>query len=151
MSRLIRTVGLFSLTALAINNTVGSGILVLPAQIAGLLGPAGLWGYVIAAIAVVLTALCFAEVGAQFDRSGGPYLYARAAFGNLVAFETGLMVVLARTLAIAAVSSAFASYLSVLWRPAAAGAGRAFVITVSIGALAAINIRGVRHGAAASS
>ncbi len=148
--RLIRSVGLFSLTALAVNNTVGSGILVLPAQVAQLLGRSAMWGYVIAATAIALTTLCFAEAGSLFEQSGGPYLYARAAFGELAGFEVGLMIVLARTLAIAAVSNAFAGYLAVLWAPAAGGAGRALVITALIGALTAINLWGVRYGAWAS-
>src|SRR3984893_4667327 len=86
---LIRAVGLFSLTAIAVNGTVGSGIFVLPAQVAKFLGPAGLAAYVMAALAMSLIVLCFAEVATLFDRSGGPYLYARAAFGDLVGFEIG--------------------------------------------------------------
>jgi APA family basic amino acid/polyamine antiporter len=143
---LIRAVGLFSLTAIAVNGTVGSGIFILPAQVAKFLGPAGLAAYVIAASAMCLIVLCFAEVATLFDRSGGPYLYARAAFGDLVGFEIGWMLLLARLTSIAAISNAFAAYLGFFWAPAAAGAGRVIVITASLGTLAYVNFRGVKHG-----
>src|SRR5690242_20687240 len=144
---LIRAVGLFSLTAIAVNGTVGSGIFVLPAQVAGFLGPAALAAYLIAALAIGLIVLCFAEVATLFDRSGGPYLYARAAFGDLVGFEIGWMLLLARLTSIAAISNAFAAYLGFFWPSAAVGVGRVLVITFALGILAFVNFRGVRHGA----
>jgi APA family basic amino acid/polyamine antiporter len=143
---LIRAVGLFSLTAIAVNGTVGSGILVLPAQVAKLLGPSGLAAYVIAALAMCLIVLCFAEVSTMFDRSGGPYLYARAAFGDLVGFEIGWMLLVARLTSIAAISNAFAAYLGFFWPMAAAGVGRIIAISASLAALMIINLRGVKHG-----
>jgi len=143
---LVRAVGLFSLTALAINGMVGAGIFVLPAQVAGILGPASLLAYLIAGLATGLIVLCFAEVGALFDRSGGPYLYARAAFGDWIGFEIGWMLLLARLTAIGAISNAFASYLGLFWPALATDAGRIVVITASIGALAAVNFYGVRYG-----
>lgn len=145
--QLIRAVGLFSLTAIAVNGMVGSGIFVLPAQVAGLLGPAGLSAYLAAGLAAGLIVLCFAEVGALFDRSGGPYLYARAAFGDFVGFEIGWMLLLARLTAMAAISNAFSSYVGLFWPWAAAGAGRVLVITSAVAALAVINYRGVHYGA----
>ena len=144
--KLVRAVGLFSLTAIAVNGMVGSGIFVLPAEVARILGPAGLWAYVVAALAAGLIVLCFAEVGGLFDRSGGPYLYARTAFGDWIGFEIGWMTLLARLTAVAAISNAFARYLGFFWPAAATGAGRVIVISASIAALAAINLRGVQQG-----
>jgi basic amino acid/polyamine antiporter, APA family len=144
--RLVRAIGLFSLTAMAVNGMVGAGIFVLPAQVAGILGPAALSAYVIAGVAVALVVLCFAEVGTLFERSGGPYLYARAAFGDWIGFEIGWMLLLSRLTAVGAISNAFASYLGFFWLPAAAGAGRILVITASVGLLGAVNYFGVRYG-----
>jgi APA family basic amino acid/polyamine antiporter len=143
---LVRAVGLFGLTALAINGMVGAGIFVLPAQVAAIVGPGSLLAYLIAGLATGLIVLCFAEVGALFDRSGGPYLYARAAFGDWIGFEIGWMLLLARLTAIGAISNAFASYLGFFSPGLATGAGRIMVITASIGGLAAINFYGVRYG-----
>jgi len=119
---------------------------VLPAQVAGILGPAALSAYVIAGLAVALIVLCFAEVGTLFERSGGPYLYARAAFGDWIGFEMGWMLLISRLTAVGAISNAFASYLGFFWPPAANGAGRVLVITASVGLLGAVNYFGVRYG-----
>jgi amino acid transporter len=137
---------LFSLTAIAVNGMVGAGIFVLPAQVAHLLGAAGLSAYLAAGVAAGLIVLCFAEVGALFDRSGGPYLYARAAFGDFVGFEIGWMLLLARLTAFAAISNAFASYLGFFWPWAAAGAGRVIVIASATLVLTIVNFRGVQYG-----
>jgi basic amino acid/polyamine antiporter, APA family len=144
--QLLRAVGLFSLIAIAVNGMVGSGIFVLPAQVAKLLGPAGISAYLVAGLAAGLIVLCFAEVGALFDRSGGPYLYARAAFGEFVGFEIGWMMLLARLTAMAAICNAFSSYLGFFWPWAGAGAGRVVVILGSIAFLTIINYRGVQYG-----
>ena len=144
--QLLRAVGLFSLIAIAVNGMVGSGIFVLPAQVAKLLGPAGLSAYLAAGLAASLIVLCFAEVGALFDRSGGPYIYARAAFGEFVGFEIGWMMLLARLTAMAAICNAFSSYLGFFWPWAGAGAGRIIVILGSIVFLTIINYRGVQYG-----
>jgi APA family basic amino acid/polyamine antiporter len=144
--QLIRAVGLFSFTAIAVNGMVGSGIFVLPAQVAKILGPAGLSAYLTAGLAAALIVLCFAEVGALFDRSGGPYLYARTAFGEFVGFEIGWMLLVARLTAMAAISNAFASYLGFFWPSVASGPGRVIVITTAIAILTLINFRGVRYG-----
>jgi APA family basic amino acid/polyamine antiporter len=134
------------LTAIAVNGMVGSGIFVLPAQVAKILGPASLSAYLAAGLAAGLIVLCFAEVGALFDRSGGPYLYARTAFGDFVGFEIGWMTLLSRITAMAAISNAFASYLGFFWPAAATGAGRVLVIAAAITTLTVINYCGVRYG-----
>jgi amino acid transporter len=131
---------------IAINGMVGAGIFVLPAQVAAILGPASLWAYLMAGLATGLIVICFAEVGALFNRSGGPYLYARAAFGNFVGFEMGWLMLMSRLTALAAISNALASYLGFFWPAAASGGGRILVISACIGALGAINFRGVKHG-----
>jgi amino acid transporter len=48
--RLVRAVGLPSLTAIAINGIIGAGIFVLPAAVARILGPASLSAYLLAGL-----------------------------------------------------------------------------------------------------
>src|SRR5260370_39366175 len=105
--RLVRAVGLVSLTAIAINGMIGSGIFLLPATAARLLGPLSPFAYLVSGVAVLLIVLCFAEVGSRFHRAGGPYLYARTAFGPFVRFSVGGVVLLARLPALAAISNGF--------------------------------------------
>ena len=79
--RLLRVVGLAGLTAIALNGVVGSGIFVLPARVYALAGAASPVAYVLAALLIALVVACFAEAGSRSEETGGPYLYARAAFG----------------------------------------------------------------------
>jgi len=143
----IRAVGYLSVTAIALNGMIGSGIFVLPSTVAASLGQLSPIAYITSAIAAVLIVLCFAEVGSMYERSGGPYVYAKETFGDFVGFEVGWMFMLARVTAIAAISNAFADYLGEFWPSMAVGAGRVEVITLAILALAWINILGVRYGA----
>jgi amino acid transporter len=145
--KLVRAVGLFSLTALALNGIIGSGIFLLPATVANLLGPASPVAYLISAVAVVLIVLCFAEVGSMFERAGGPYVYARAAFGSFLGFEVGWMFLWARLTAAAAISNALTAYLGYFWPALAVGGGRVATITITILVLAWVNLVGVRYGA----
>jgi basic amino acid/polyamine antiporter, APA family len=144
---LIRAVGLLGLTAIAVNGVIGAGIFVLPATVAALLGPASPMAYIIAAVVIALIVLCFAEAGSMFDRTGGPYLYAREAFGGFVGFEVGVMFFLSRLAAAAAVSNAFAAYLGIISPALAVGPGRIASITVLLFGLAWLNLVGVRYGA----
>lgn len=64
---------------IAINDVVGSGVYLLPAAAAALVGGASLWATLAAGLAVALLALCFAEAASRFDEPGGGYLYAREA------------------------------------------------------------------------
>jgi amino acid transporter len=144
---LVRAVGLLSLTAIAINGMIGSGIFVLPATVAKLLGPLSPLAYLISGVAIVLIVLCFAEVGSRFERAGGPYLYAREAFGSFIGFEVGWMFLLARLTAFAAISNAFTAYLGYFWPLVGTGIGRVLAISASLSALTAINLFGVRYSA----
>src|SRR6476659_6501786 len=74
--RFLRAVGLFGLIAIAVNGVIGSGIFVLPATVASLLGAASPVAYIVAAFLIALIVLCFAEAGSMFEQTGGPYLYA---------------------------------------------------------------------------
>ncbi|HJQ68747.1 MAG TPA: amino acid permease [Blastocatellia bacterium] len=147
--RLVRAIGLFGLTAIAVNGVIGSGIFVLPSTVASILGTSSPVAYVIAAVLIALIAACFAEAGSMFERTGGPYLYAREAFGGFIGFEVGWMFLLARLAAAAAISNAFASYLGYFWPPLASGAGRVAAITLLVAGLAWINLAGIRHGSRA--
>jgi basic amino acid/polyamine antiporter, APA family len=144
--RLERAVSRWQIVGLALNDVVGSGVYLLPAAAAALLGPASLGAVAVAGLGVLLVVLCFAEAASRFDQPGSAYLYAAAAFGPLVGFEVGWMAWLARVASVASLSVGFAQALGYLWPPAAAGWGRALVVTVPLVALTALNVVGVRSG-----
>jgi len=144
--RFIRAVGLFGLIAIAVNGVIGSGIFVLPATVASLLGPASPAAYIVAALLIALIVLCFAEAGSMFDRSGGPYLYAREAFGSFIGLEVGWMFLLSRLAATSAIANAFTAYLGYFWPALGNGTGRAIAQTVLLWGLAWLNLVGVKYG-----
>ena len=137
---------MFGLTAIAVNGVIGSGIFALPSTVAAQVGTSSPVAYVVAALLTALIAACFAEAGSMFERAGGPYLYAREAFGGFIGFEVGWMFLLTRLAGAAAISNAFASYLGYFWPPLASGAGRVAAITLLVAGLAWINLAGIRYG-----
>jgi amino acid transporter len=134
----------WDLIAVAINGIIGAGIFGLPAAVYSKVGAYSLIAFVACALVVTLVILCFAEVGSRYSETGGPYLYAREAFGPMVGFEVGWMMWLARLTAFAANCNLLVGYLSYFWPAANSGLLRAAVITLVITGLTAVNIIGIR-------
>jgi APA family basic amino acid/polyamine antiporter len=132
---------------MSLNNVIGSGVYLLPAAAAALLGSASLWAVALAGLVVLLLVLCFAEAGSRFDEPGGAYVYTREAFGPFVGFQVGWMTWLTRVASAAALWNGFAQALTFFWPGATAGAARVAVITVPLALNVWINIVGVKHGA----
>ncbi|WP_159065696.1 amino acid permease, partial [Xanthomonas euvesicatoria] len=101
---LVRVVSRWQIVGLSINDVIGSGIYLLPAATAALLGPMSLWAVMLAGLAVALLVLCYAQAGSYFDTPGGSYLYTREAFGPFVGFQIGWMIWLTRISSAAALS-----------------------------------------------
>jgi APA family basic amino acid/polyamine antiporter len=144
---LLREMGRWTLTAAVINSVVGSGIFGLPSTLAGLAGP---WSplLVVAAGACIFTViLCFAEVGSRFDQAGGPYLYAREAFGPAAAFHVGWLLLFSRLLSAAAALNILTVYLATLVPAVGTPIGRAAAMTFVAVTITAINVSGIRSAA----
>jgi len=140
-----RALGRWDLTAIGINQVIGSAIFLLPADVARLVGP---WGPVAFAAVGVLSlciALCFAEVGSRFDRTGGPYLPAREAFGRFIGFEVGWMMWFTRVASQASVANGLSLALAFYWPVLAAGAPRIALVTILTLVLTWICVVGVKQ------
>ncbi len=145
--RLIRAVGRWPLLALSINDVVGSGIYLLPASAALLLGPASLWAVLLAGLASSLLVLCYAQAASCFDGTGGAYLYAREAFGPFIGFEIGWLTWVTRVAVAAALANGFALALGALV-PVLADEGARFAVAfAALAFVTVINLVGVRAGA----
>ncbi|KUG09939.1 APC family permease [Solirubrum puertoriconensis] len=140
---LIRGIRRWDFVALIINITIGAGILGLPSKIYNLVGAYSLVAYGVSAAVVTLIILCFAEVSSRFSGTGGPYLYAREAFGPLVGFEVGWLLWVSRLASFASICNLLVSYAAYFWPAVEHGWPRALVITGLIGTLTAINLIGV--------
>src|ERR1700731_2843205 len=143
---LVRAIGRWSLAALAVNSIIGSGIFGLPSTVAALLGKRSIAGVVIAGAAIGIIMACFAEVASQFSDAGGPYLYARTAFGRLVGILVGWMLYLSQAAAPAANANLFVIYLAEFWPAAKEPWARAVILTLLVGVLALLNALGARQG-----
>ncbi|MGB9084706.1 MAG: APC family permease [Terriglobales bacterium] len=146
----MRAIGRWSLTALVVNSIIGSGIFGLPATVAGLLGKRSVVAVLIAGAAMGVIMACYAEVASQFSEAGGPYLYARTAFGRLAGILVGWMLYLAQAAAPAANANLFVIYLAEFWPGAKEPWPRFVILTLLVGLLALINARGARQGTAVS-
>jgi APA family basic amino acid/polyamine antiporter len=149
-SGLVATLGRWDLATLVVNTVVGGGIFGLPMLVAQLLGASSFVGYLAAAGGIGVLVLCFAEVSAQFRSAGGPYLYAREAFGPFVGLQVGWVTWLMRISATGANANLFVSYLGTVWAPVAIAPVRWTVITALFAVPAIVNIRGVKQGATTS-
>lgn len=141
---LVRAIGVLGLSAGIVNITIGGSIFRLPADAAAALGPAAPIAYVICAVAMSLIVLCFAEAGSRVALTGGLYAYVEVAFGPLVGFLAGWVLTAGLTVAMAAIATVYADSLGALVPALAGPAARATVIVVTLGALAAVNVLGVR-------
>jgi basic amino acid/polyamine antiporter, APA family len=143
---LVRTLGRWSLAALMLNTMIGASIFGLPSLIAARLGRLSPYGFLIAFAGVALIAACLAEVGSYFQEAGGPYLYAREAFGRFIGIEIGWLTWLSRISACSGIANLFITYLSEFFPVVRASWVRALVLIVLIGFLAGVNYRGVTDG-----
>jgi basic amino acid/polyamine antiporter, APA family len=144
---LVRAIGRWSFAALVVNCIIGSGIFGLPSVLAQKAGRASILGVLLAGVAVAVVMACFAEVASRFTETGGPYLYAREAFGRFLGVQVAWLVWFVRLTACAANANLFVVYLGEFWPGSTQPLPRFVILTLLIGILAVINLRGVKIGA----
>lgn len=104
-----------NLTALGIGAIIGAGIFVLTGQAAAeYAGPAVVFSFLIAALICVFAAFCYAEFASIIPIAGGPYSYAYATLGEIVAFTIGWVLTLEYLFSAATVAVGWSGYLSSL-------------------------------------
>lgn len=133
-----------------INCIIGAGIFGLPSRVYSLTGNYSLFAYIGCALIVAIIALCYVEVASRFTETGGPYLYAREAFGPVTGFQVGWLAWLARLSSFAFICNVLVSYLSHFFPAVGYGFGRAAVMTGVVTALTTVNVLGVRRAATVS-
>ena len=136
--------GLWSIVLLGINGIIGTGIFLLPNRAYALMGPSSLLILLFDAFLAGCLALCFAEVAGFFSRNGGPYLYAKAAFGDFVGYEVGVLKLVVTIIAWAAMAVGFATALGAAFPVFAGDTMKNLIAAVLIGGLTIMNIAGVK-------
>jgi len=145
-----RRMTLLDCVGLGINGIIGTGIFLLPARVFAAAGGFSWAAWLAIGGVCLLVGLCFCEAAGRADRNGGPYLYARDAFGRWVGVGVGWMALAANVFAYGAVARGFGRNLSFLV-PTLNREGPQIALAVAvIGGLAALNYRGIKPGALAS-
>ena len=141
-----KRLGLWMATALVIGNMIGSGVFLLPASLAGAAGPIAIVAWLITGAGSLLLALVFANLSRTFPRTGGPYVYARQAFGDFIGFQTAWGYWIAIWAGNAAIAVAFVGYLTVFWPALAANNLLAALVAIAaVWLLTVTNSVGVRE------
>ena len=145
MSNLQKKLSLYGLTMIAVGSCIGSGIFVTPAQIAGAVPNATLvmavWG--LGGVIALTGALTFSELGGMFPKSGGVYVYLKEAYGEMVGFLYGWVILLViNTGALAGLCVAFAEYMKIFAPDMSEGA-KTGIAALTMIVLTGINILGV--------
>lgn len=112
-----RSLGLFDSTMVVVGAMIGSGIFLVSADMARVLGSAGwvLAAWVVTALLTLSAALSYGELAAMMPRAGGQYIYLREAFSPIAGFLYGwTLFAVIQTGTIAAVCVGFARYAGVL-------------------------------------
>ena len=115
--KLVRGLSLLDATMIVVGSMIGSGIFIVSAESARLVGAPG-WLLVAWALAGVMTisgALCFGELAAAMPKAGGPYVFMSETYGKPVGFLYGwsqFLIVQSGT--IAAVAVGFALFTGIL-------------------------------------
>ena len=136
-----RDVGIWGASFLALNGMIGAAIFGLPGKLDAAVGSFAPLLLLIGGLGVMLIALCYADLASRFDRSGGPQLYADAAFGRFIGFQAGWMLYAARAAALAANANVLVAYARVLW-PSLNGPA---TIVVTVSAITLVNIVGIKR------
>jgi APA family basic amino acid/polyamine antiporter len=104
------TIGLWTATALVVGNMIGSGLFLLPSSLAPY-GAASSLGWAISTVGALLLAAAFARLGRKLPAaSGGPYAFARAAFGDAIGFLVGWCYWISIWSAVPAIAIALTGY-----------------------------------------
>jgi len=146
-SPLHRAIGFWSGVGIVVGTTIGSGIFRVPADLARYIGDPriilSLWvGFGLVSLCGALT---LAELACLLPRTGGVYVYLRAAYGDAAAFVFGwLYLLITVPSAMGALAVFFAEMLAHVCGLDAAQAPGIAIATILV--LMAANIRGIQPG-----
>ncbi len=112
-----KSLNLFDSTAIVAGSMIGSGIFIVSADIARVVGSPGLLMvvWIITGFLTLFAALSYGELAAMFPKAGGQYVYLKEAYNPLTGFLYGwTLFMVIQTGTIAAVGMAFAKFFGVL-------------------------------------
>lgn len=140
-----RKLTLFDVTNLVVGAIIGADIYVASSFGAASLGPFSLVVWVIAGLMAMVIALCFAQCASLVPEVGGPYAYAKQAWGTFIGFIVGWSLWFAELISLAVFPLAFNQYLAFFFPILLNNLIlKSLVIILFVVFLASINIFGIR-------
>src|SRR6188472_2355782 len=135
--------GLLQATMLVAGNMIGTGVFLLPVNLAQV-GGIAVFGWVIATVGVAALGLCFAKLGELDPQPGGPYAYARDFLGPFAGFQTNYIYWFGNWVGNIAIAVAAVGYLAELVPHIDTPPGSTLVTALVIWILTFANILGPR-------
>ncbi len=144
-SKPARVVGKLGATLMSVNGMIGAGIFALPALLYAEVGNFAPWMFLIFGVLYATGILISARLSNMFRSSGGPQLWAQAAFGPFVGFQVGWVLVLAMAAGRAATLYVLVSYLAVIFPVFLDPAWRVATLAILLVALTGLTISGMKN------
>ena len=137
------TMGPVMLTALVASNMMGSGVFLLPTSLARV-GSISSLGWLVTTAGALALAWLFARLALRLPKAGGPYAYAKSAFGDYLGFQTVYIYWLANWVGNVGIAIAGIGYLSFFFPVVSQGWPSVFATIGAIWLFTLINFFGAR-------
>src|ERR1043165_7296972 len=106
-----KKMGLSQATMLVAGNMIGTGVFLLPVNLASV-GGIAVFGWIVATAGAAALGLVFAKLGELEPKEGGPYAYARDFLGPYVGFQTNYIYWFGNRVGNVAIAIAVTGYLA---------------------------------------
>ena len=143
MSDPTRKMSLLQATMLVAGNMIGTGVFLLPVNLASV-GGIAILGFLVATAGAAALGLIFAKLGELDPQEGGPYAYARDFLGPYVGFQTNYVYWFGNWIGNIAVAVAAVGYLAEFFPRISGPPASVFATAVVIWVLTFANILGPR-------
>jgi arginine:agmatine antiporter len=104
-------IGVVAATLMVAGNMMGSGVFMLPANLAAM-GGVAIFGWIVTIIGAVSLALVFSKLTSINPLAGGPYAYTRLAYGDYMGYQCNLIYWLANVVGNVGLAVAGVGYLT---------------------------------------
>lgn len=144
----MRGLTLLGTVALCVGNMVGTSVYTLPASLAQATGPMGIVAWGVTAVGYLFVALVYAGLGSRYPQTGGPYVFAREAFGEYAGFQAVWSYWISCVIGNAGIVTAVVGYAVGFSRPLAESTGLQFALAQGLlWGLCLLNVIGVKQSA----
>jgi basic amino acid/polyamine antiporter, APA family len=138
-----RGFGLPTASALVVGSVIGTGVFALPSALAGY-GPISLVAFGLVTVGALALALTFRALTGRLPSSGGPYVYAREAFGDFAGFLNAWSYWITAWAGNAAIVVAWVGYVEVFWNTGHDKGWSILIAMIGLWLPAAVNLAGLR-------